>query len=206
MSIRDSRRRAMPSLAACVVLAGALAIGATAAANAADAPEWTVDAKSSQIKFTGRQMNVPSDGVFRRWTATIRFDPKNLAGSSVDVTIETASAHTGNKDMDATLESEKFFEVKKFPKAKFVASSFRAKGGNKYEAVAKLTIRDVTQEVVLPFTLDVADKGAEQVATVTGKVDVSRTKFGIGRGDWSDTKVIADKVVIEIKVVASRKK
>jgi polyisoprenoid-binding protein YceI len=149
---------------------------------------------------------VPSDGTFKKFTAKVRFDPANLAGSSVDVTIDTASAHTGNKDMDDTLESENFFQAKKFPTAKFVAASFTAKGGNKFEAVAKLTIRGITQDVVLPFTLDVTEDGGQLVAKVAGKVDVSRTKFGVGRGEWSNTKVIADKVEIEIGVVARRKK
>ncbi len=195
------RRCAMAGLGALAIV-----IPATGPAAAADAPEWTVDPKASFIKFTGRQMNVPSDGTFRKFTARIRFDPANLAGSSVDVTIDTASAHTGNKDMDATLESEMFFEVKRHPTARFTAASFRAKGGNKFEAVAKLTIRGISQDLVLPFTLDIAEQGGQFVAKVSGKVDVSRTKFGIGRGDWSNTGVIADKVVIDINVVARRQK
>lgn len=184
----------------------ALALGIAGPAAAADAPEWTVDAKNSQIRFIGRQMNVPSDGVFRSWSAKIRFDPKNLGGSSVDVTIETASAHSGNKEIDATLKSEAFFEVDKFPKARFVSTAFRAKGGNKFEAVAKLTIRDKTEDVVLPFTLDISEDGGQRIAKVTGETEVSRTKFGIGRGQWSDTGVIADKVVIRIEIVAQRPK
>lgn len=195
------RRRALLCLGALTCV-----IAASGPAAAADAPEWTVDPKASFIKFTGRQMNVPSDGKFEKFTAKVRFDPANLAGSSVDVTIDTSSARTGNKDMDTTLESELFFEVKRFPTARFVATSFKAKGGNKFEAVAKLTIRGISQDVVLPFTLDISETGGDRVAKVSGKVDVSRTKFGVGRGDWSNTSVIADKVEIEINVLARRKK
>lgn len=188
-------------LAAC-----AIATAAPVPASAADAPEWAVDAKSSTITFTGRQMNVPTDGKFQRFTAKVRFDPANLGGSAVEVTIQTGSARTGNKDIDLTLESDNFFEVKRFPTARFVATSFTAKGGNKYEAAAKLTIRGISQDVVLPFTLDIAEKGGEMVAKVAGEVALSRTKFGIGRGEWSNTKVIADKVVVRIEVTARRKK
>ena len=95
-----------------------------------------------------------------------------------------------------------------------MTTAFRAKsqgtdGKGDYEAAAKLTIRDVTEEVVLPFRIDIGADPADAsqlVARVTGKLTISRTKFGVGRDEWRDTKIVGDEVDLNIDVLARRKK
>src|ERR1700731_1711423 len=82
-----------------VVAAGVIA-GTAQWVRAAEAPEWTVDLAQSRITFTGRQMDVPSKGRFKTFSAKVRFDPANLAESRVEVVIDPASADTGNPEMD----------------------------------------------------------------------------------------------------------
>ena len=179
------------------------------AAALADEPRWTVDPKMSRITFTGRQMGVPSKGEFKTFSADIRLDPANLAGSAVEVTIDTASADTGNRDIDTELKRPNWFEVDRFPHARFATTAIRSKGGNAYEAAARLTIRDVTQDVFLPFVLDIGPDRADPtqlLARASGELAISRSRYGIGRDEWRDTKIVADEVVIRIEVVARRKK
>jgi polyisoprenoid-binding protein YceI len=186
-----------------------LCVVALTFAAVADEPRWTVDAKMSRISFTGRQMGAPSKGEFKRFSADIRFDPANLAASAVDVTIDTASADTGNRDIDTELKRPNWFEVDRFPQARFATTSLRSKGGNAYEAAARLTIRDVTQEVVLPFALDISADStdpAQLLAKASGELTVSRSHFGIGRAEWRDTKIVADEITIRIEVIARRRK
>jgi polyisoprenoid-binding protein YceI len=194
-------RTLIPLMSLCVV---ALTFNAVA-----DEPRWTVEAKMSRIGFTGRQMGAPSKGEFKRFSADIRFDPANLAASAVEVTIDTASADTGNRDIDTELKRPNWFEVDRFPQARFVTTSLRAKGGNGYEAAARLTIRDVTQDVVLPFVLDISPDGSDPtqlLAKASGELTISRSHFGIGRAEWRDTKIVADEISIRIEVVARRKR
>ncbi|MGE3988951.1 YceI family protein [Pseudorhodoplanes sp.] len=197
------------------ILCAAALLGAAVMAftepAAAEAPEWAVDFAKSSIGFTGRQMGVPSKGRFKSFTATIKFDPGNLAVSSVEVIVDAASADAGNPDIDKELKQPKWFDVARFPTVRFVTTAFRAKNAEKgdYEAAARLTIRDVTEEVVLPFKLaitpDPADPG-QLVARVTGELTISRTKFGVGRDEWRDTKIVGDEVGLTIDVLARRKK
>jgi polyisoprenoid-binding protein YceI len=190
-------------------LLSAAAIGHPTIVAAQDAPEWSVDYKLSSISFTGRQMGVPSKGRFKAFSAKIRFDPTNLAGSAVEVTIDTGSADAGNPDIDKELKQPKWFEIERFPSARFVTTAFRAKGNNAYEADGRLTIRDVTQDVVLPFKVDIGDDRAapdQLVARAAGEITISRSKFGIGREEWRDTKIVGDEVGIRIDIVARRKK
>lgn len=179
-------------------------------AQADDAPEWTVDPAKSSIAFTARQMGVPSKGLFKVFKSNVKFDPDNLAASAVEVIVDVASADAGNPDIDKEIKQEKWFDVARFPTVRFATSAFRAKGGKgDYEAVARLTIRDVTEDVVLPFRLEIgadpADPG-QLVARMTGELTVSRTKFGVGRGEWRDTKIVGDEVGIQLEMLARRKK
>lgn len=180
------------------------------AVPAADAPEWIVDPGKSSIGFTGRQMGVPSKGRFKAFKASVKFDPDNLAASAVEVIVDVASADAGNPDIDKEIRQEKWFDVARFPTVRFSTTAFRAKGGKgEYEAAARLTIRDVTEEVVLPFKLEIApDSGnpADLTARATGELTISRTKFGVGRDEWRDTKIVGDEVGIQIDVLARRKK
>jgi polyisoprenoid-binding protein YceI len=198
-----------PTEIGAALIAVAAIFGAIELASAADAQAWTVDQANSRITFTGRQMGAPSKGEFKRFSANVRFDALNLAGSAIDVTIDLASADTGNRDIDEELKRPKWFDVQRFPNGRFVATSFRAKGGNAYEALARLTIRDVTQEVVLPFALaigqDAADPGQE-VARASGELAISRVQYGIGQAEWSDTAIVADEVRVRVEILARRKK
>lgn len=179
-------------------------------AQADNAPEWSVDPAKSSIAFTARQMGVPSKGVFKAFKTSVKFDPDNLAASAVEVIVDVASADAGNPDIDKEIKQEKWFDVARFPTVRFATTAFRTKGGKgDYEAVARLTIRDVTDEVVLPFRLEMgADPAdpAQLVARMTGELTVSRTKFGVGRDEWRDTKIVGDEVGIQLEILARRKK
>ena len=205
-SMKVTKRR----LIRVAALAGLCVLSLADAAMSADAPEWNVDAAKSSITFTARQMGVPSKGRFKSFKANVKFDPDNLDGSAVEVVVDVASADAGNPDIDKEITQEKWFDVAHFPTVRFVTTAFRSKGGKgDYEAVAKLTIRDVTEEVVLPFKLDIGTDSADPgqfVARMTGELTVSRTKFGVGRGEWRDTKIVGDDVGITLEVLARRKK
>ena len=96
----------------------------------------------------------------------MKFDPDDLAASAVEVIVDAASADAGNPDIDKELKQQKWFDVARFPTVRFVTTAFRTKGqetdgkGN-YEAAAKLTIRDVTDDVVLPFRLEIGADPAD---------------------------------------------
>jgi polyisoprenoid-binding protein YceI len=196
------------------VAGAALMMFASGSAYTADAPEWTVDPAKSSIAFTARQMGVPSTGTFKTFKATVKFDPDALDASVVEVIVDAVSADTGNPDIDKELKQEKWFDVTRFPTVRFATTAFRTKtkdatGKGVYEAVAKLTIRDVTEEVVLPFQLDIGPDPADAaklVARVKGDLTLSRTRFGVGQGEWRDTKIVGDEVGLQIDVLARRTK
>ena len=111
-----------------------------------------------------------------------------------------ASAVTGDTQKDEALPQPEWFDVKTFPEARFEATSFRPKGGNAYEAVGRLTIRGISQDVVLPFTLDITNTQAE----AKGQLPLIRTQFGVGQGPWSSGQWVALDVMVTLDLLAKK--
>jgi polyisoprenoid-binding protein YceI len=169
-------------------------------AAAAPAPAWTVDKAASKIAFASSFGGQAFNGGFAHWDAVVRFDPKNLAGSSAVVSIDTASAWSGDNDRDAALKEPNWFSAKAFPKATYRTTGFKALGGGKYQATGTLTLRGQTKPLTLPFTLVITGNQAK----MTAKVTVRRLAFGVGQNEWKKTDVIPDPVTVTIAVAAKR--
>jgi polyisoprenoid-binding protein YceI len=165
----------------------------TAAATLAyAAAQWNLQPKDSTLTFVGKQAGAEFQGSFDKFTADITFDPENLAASRFDVQIDTASVNTHDTERDDTLRGAELFNVKKWPKSQYVAEKFADKGGGKYTAAGKLTLRDVTREVPIEFTFEQRDGGA----WLKGSSLVKRLDFGVGQGEWKETDTVANDVKI----------
>ena len=175
-------------------------ITAAPAAWAAPAPAWVVDKAASSIRFSSTFNGDAFSGGFSRWDADIHFDPANLAGSSVTVSIDAASAATGDADRDQALPTPKFLSAGKFPRATFTAHSFKALGGGKYLAAGQLSLRGVTRPLALPFTLAIAGDRARMNATLP----LDRLAFGVGQDEWRATSALPAAVNVSIVVTARR--
>ena len=170
-------------------------------AHAAAAPAWTVDKTASALKFTSSFGGEAFSGTFRRWDADIRFDPANLAGSSVTATVDITSAATGSPDRDQALPTADFFDAARFPKATFTAHTFAALGAGRYRARGVLTLRGVAKPLTLPFALTIT--GAQ--ARMTGAVALNRLAFGVGQNEWKATTTLPAAVSVNVVLVARRK-
>lgn len=155
-----------------------------------------VQAPGSTLVFASHYQGETFTGRFGGFTTTLSFDPKQLATSRLDVTIQLAGTQTGNRDRDDTLASTDFFNVGKFAQARYTATTFRALGGNQYAADGTLTLRGASRPVTLTFTWT---PGAQPV--LAGKATVKRLDFGVGAGDWADTSLIPNDVAISTRVV-----
>ncbi len=173
------------------------------------APNWTVDKAHSSISFEIAHFFTPVKGNFKDFKGTLAFDPNDLAGSKVDFTVNITSVNTGEKKRDTHLQSKDFFNAKKWPTMKFTSSSIK-KSGNNYTAVGKLTIRDVTKNVEIPFKVlgmkDHPMKKGQLVTAIRSEFSLDRTEYGVGTGSWAATAVVGDNVDVTIVLEASRKK
>jgi polyisoprenoid-binding protein YceI len=172
------------------------------------AASWTIE-DGSAIRFEAYQQGAPVQGGFERFTAEIVFDPGDLAGSRIEVEIDTASIGTGHKDRDTALRSAPLFDVERWPTARFASAKLQHLGGEAYQALGELTIRDVQKDVILPFTLRIGDHPGDPAllqAKAAGELTISRLEFGIGQGEWASTATVGEHVVIAIAVVATARR
>lgn len=175
-----------------VVLAAGIASGAhPGSAHGAD----YVALPESTLGFSASFQGEAFDGKFARFTPQIRFDPAKLATSRFDVRIQLASANTRNDERDEMLRSREFFDVAAKPEARFIATRFRALGGNRYAADGTLTLHGVSKPVVLSFTWTAGAK-----AVLSGEATLKRLDFGIGTGDWADTELLPNEVKVKTRL------
>jgi len=179
----------------------------TAADAAETAPEdasqpladWTV-ASGGRLGFTARWNGEAVDGRFDRWRAAIRFSPDELAKSQIRVTVDLASADTGDGQRDDSLKSSDFFDAGAHPNTVFTARNVRHLGGDRYEARGTLDLRGVGKPATVRFTLRIDDDRAR----VAGTTRIDRTAFGVGQGEWAATDAIAAGVDIAFSFTATR--
>ena len=177
-----------------------LVLGAAllAAAQAALAQQQLVPAQS-EVQFTARQMGVPLEGHFKKFSAQVAFDPTKLATSKIAFTVDTGSATLGSRETDAELPKPVWFNVPKFPQAQFESTSIKALGGGKFEVAGKLTIKGKTVDVVVPATFAAQGK----TGVFEGRLTIRRGDFSIGEGAWKAFDIVANDVVIQFRLTAA---
>ncbi|RNF86012.1 YceI family protein [Montanilutibacter psychrotolerans] len=174
-----------------VVLSSALALAAMPAA----AGNY-VQAAGSSLTFATHYQGEVFTGRFPAFTTRLSFDPKQLAGAKLDVTIPLAGTTTANAERDETLLGAEFFSARSFPQARFVATRFRSLGGNQYAADGTMSLRGVDKPVTLTFTWTDGPR-----PMLTGKATVRRLDFNVGGGEWADTALIPNEVAVSTRVV-----
>lgn len=183
----------MLRLPRCLLLATALT------ATSAFAPAFAVDyvqAAGSSLTFASSYEGEVFSGRFPSFATKFSFDPAQLATAKLDVTIALTGTTTANPERDDTLKGSDFFNVTKFPQARYTATRFRALGGNRFAADGNLSLHGVSKPVTLTFTWT---PGAKPV--LAGKATVKRLDFGVGGGDWADTSALPNDVAVSTKVV-----
>jgi polyisoprenoid-binding protein YceI len=156
-----------------------------------------LDRSKSFIRFVTKQMNVPVEGQFPRFDATVAFDPAKPDATRAEFEVELASIDLGNAEGETEAKRKVWLNIEAFPKARFVAEAVKATGPGRYTATGKLTIKGVSQAIAAPFTL--ADAGG--VRTVEGQFTLKRLVFRIGEGPWADTDTVADDVLVRFRFV-----
>lgn len=177
-----------------------IAVAAPTALAPAEPSVWSVS-QGSTLGFTTTWGGQAIEGRFDRWTADIRFSPDALDKSKVSVSIDLASAVSGDSQRDESLRGGDWFDTANHAKATFTASKFEKTGTDRYIAHGQLTLRGVSRPARLPFRLQIeGDK-----ARVSGVTSLDRTAFGVGQGEWTKTDQIPADVKVSVNLTARRR-
>lgn len=177
-----------------VIISFVAAVAMTGAGFAQPAPYRVLP--GSVLGFTASAEGEPFEGRFARFTPSIDFDPKRLASSRFDVRIDLASADTRNSERDELLHGNGFFNVGKVAQARYVASRFRALGGDRYVAEGVLTLNGISKPVALNFSWS---GGAKPI--LVGDAALKRLDFAVGTGEWADTGDLPNEVRVTTRLL-----
>ncbi len=159
-----------------------------------------LDNSKSAVQITFKQMEVPVQANFKRFSANIELNEKQIEQSKAQVEIDMNSFELPAPEYNKEVQKKEWFNSAQFPKANFVATSMKSLGTGKLQVEGKLTIKGKTSAISFPMTY--TNSGAQQ--SFEGSLPIKRLTFNIGEGEWKDTSMVADDVVIKFKVVTSK--
>jgi polyisoprenoid-binding protein YceI len=139
--------------------------------NLANAQQRVVPAQS-EIAFISKQFGVPVGGKFKKFDAEVTFDPKKVEAAKVNFNVDLLSADIGNSETETELKKPGWFNSLKTPQANF------------------------TSTVVVPVTLT----QSAGVTRAVGSFTLKRLDFKIGDGEWNDVSLVANEVVVNVKL------
>jgi len=170
-----------------------------ALAGAVSAAPLKTDLANSSVAITFKQMNVPVEAKFKKFSAGIDYDAgkPELARASVD--IDTASLDLGEAEMNKEVAKKDWFNSAQYPKASFVSSSIKPAGAGKLNVAGKLSIKGKSADVSFPLLVKL--EAGKHV--FEGALPIRRLAFNIGEGEWKDTGMVADDVIIKFRVSAA---
>jgi polyisoprenoid-binding protein YceI len=139
-------------------LIGAVLAIAVFVPGLAAAADYVIDTKGAHAFIQFRIQHLGYSwlyGRFNDFEGEFSYDPARPEASKVEVTIDMASIDTNHAERDKHLRGKDFFDVSKYPTARFVSTGYKDNGDGTGVLTGDLTLKDVTREV----RIDVAHVG-----------------------------------------------
>ena len=157
---------------------------------------YTPADSGSSVRFRIKNFGFNVTGTFTGLQGNIQFDPKDLASSRFDVSIDAKTINTGVDMRDNHLRKSEYFDVENYPQIRFVSVKISpsTKRGTLF-IFGKLTIKKVTKDISFPFTATPKANGY----LFNGEFKINRRDFKVGGGS-----TISDNLTVTLSVVAKK--
>lgn len=182
-----------------------LALLVTSTSFFAATTKYETDPAHSNVGFSipiaGGLSNVR--GKFTDFKVDIVYDDKDISKSSVEAVIKATSIDTGIERRDAHLRTADFFDVEKNPEITFKSSRIEKKGKG-FIAHGTFTMRGVSKEIALPFTINGVirdEKTGKTALGVTARTSVNRKDYGVSFSRPDNPNFLGEMVEIELNII-----
>ena len=176
----------------------ALATAMFPSAIRAQAPVFEITSVGSTITFDV-EASVAIKGKFNKWDATLAFTSPELSTAVLDIKIQADTVDTGSGMKNGKLRGDKFFDVEKNPLITFHSSKATQTGPDTIELEGDFTIRGVTKQEKLNFTITGKGTGS---GTIKGTMAFDRKQYGMNSG--IPFIKIADRVEVSVDLKGTR--
>jgi polyisoprenoid-binding protein YceI len=155
---------------------------------------WTIDNAHSEIAFKVKHMMISTvSGQFDNFEAKIKSEGDDFKNADITFSAKIDSINTKNKDRDAHLKSDDFFNAEEYPEMTFASKSFDGE-----KLVGDLTIRDIVKEVTLDVDFNgiAVDPYSQTKAgfEITGEINRKDFKLSWSAITEAGNIVVSDKV------------
>src|SRR5580658_3006014 len=175
-----------------------LAFSAFPSVGRAQVPVFELTQAESTMKFDV-ESSVAIVGKFDKWDATLTFTSPELSTGVLDIKIQAGSVDTGSGMKNGKLKGKDFFDVEKNPLITFHSAKAVQTGPDTIEFTGDFTIRGVTKQEKLEFTITGKGTGA---GTIKGTMAFDRKQYGMNSG--IPFIKIADRVEVNIDLKATQ--
>jgi polyisoprenoid-binding protein YceI len=166
--------------------------------RAQEAPVFAFETGESTIKFDV-EASVAIKGKFDKWEAALTFKSPELSTGVLDIKIQAATVDTGSGTKNGKLKGKDFFDVKNNPLITFHSEKAVQTGPNTIEFDGEFTIRGVTKQEKLTFTIPSERTGS---GTISGTMAFDRKQYGMNSG--IPFIKIADRVEVAVSLTGKR--
>ena len=163
------------------------------------ASNLNLDNSKSTVHVVFKQMEVPVQARFKKFQAQIDYNASKPELSTAKVEIDVNSIDLPAPEYNQEVLKKEWFNAAQFAKASFISTSMKNLGAGKLEVSGNLTIKGKTLAVRFPLQVKTEAKGL----SFEGNLPIKRLQFNIGEGEWKDTSMVADEVMIKFKVVTT---
>jgi len=155
----------------------------------------------SKVGFVGAKITGKHDGSFGTFSGVVVVPNGSVEQSSVTVDIDMTSLQVDEPKLAGHLKSPDFFDVGKFPKARFVSTSVRQGGelGATNTVTGNLELHGVTKSINIPATIHVRPDGVD----VDAEFAINRKEFGVVYPGKPDD-LIKDEVLLKLQIHANK--
>ena len=144
----------------------------------AQAPVFVVTPLESTIKFDV-EASVAIVGKFDKWDASLTFTSPELSTAVLDIKIQAATVDTGSGVKNGKLKGKDFFDVENNPLITFHSTKVEQTGPDTVAFDGDFTIRGVTKQEKLTFTVTGRGTGAGKIK---GTMAFDRKQYGMNSG------------------------
>ncbi|MGC2063084.1 MAG: YceI family protein [Thermodesulfovibrionales bacterium] len=121
---------------------------------------WIIDPDHSVAAFSIRHMMIARvRGQFNKVGGFVRFDPFDINGSSVELTIDASSVLSGVRKRDDHLMTADFLDTERYPLISFKSSQIQALASGRALVTGNLSLHGVTRSIAVEvsYTAPVKD-------------------------------------------------
>lgn len=157
-------------------------------------PKRSPSERESKVHFVIKNFGINTGGDLKGVKGDIVFDKDNIAASYMDVQVDVRSIDTDNKRRDAHLVSDEYFDAGKYPYIHIAGKPVAGQVANEYILKAKLTIKNITRQVDIPFMVTQDATGF----LFTSVFEINRRDYNVG----GNSAVLSDNVKVSLKIFA----